>query len=222
MGAGEGWCEWVNSIDPSTHLAMHISCPSYDMQVQSQELIELVAKWRGEEIDIGPLPGHCTVHTVKARLCVDMCSVCTRTQPQTYQPHSSQHSHPPRIRPKTQTQQHINTQKHHDKHNKQVLLEAKTRVRPEKQKLIGLTLAGGKGKQPAPDGAELSALALGGKRPFKFMLMGTPEVCVCGFVLGGVFVLCVVCAFIHPGGCLRGLVGSFDVMYTHTRIHMYI
>jgi hypothetical protein len=33
------------------------------------------------------------------------------------------------------------------------------------------------GKQPAPDGAELSALALGGKRPFKFILMGTPEVC---------------------------------------------
>lgn len=32
------------------------------------------------------------------------------------------------------------------------------------------------GKQPAPDGAELSALALGGKRPFKFILMGTPEV----------------------------------------------
>jgi hypothetical protein len=25
--------------------------------VQAQELIELVAKWRGEEIEVGPLPG---------------------------------------------------------------------------------------------------------------------------------------------------------------------
>lgn len=67
-----------------------------------------------------------------------------------------------------------------------MLLEAKTRVRPEKQKLIGLTLAGGKGKQPAPDGAELAALNLAGKRPFRFILMGTPE------VTGSVCVLCCV------------------------------
>lgn len=28
-----------------------------EAQVQSQELYELVAKWRGEEIDLGALPG---------------------------------------------------------------------------------------------------------------------------------------------------------------------
>ena len=30
-----------------------------EAQVQSQELYELVAKWRGEEIDLGTLPGGC-------------------------------------------------------------------------------------------------------------------------------------------------------------------
>jgi len=30
-----------------------------EAQVQSQELYELVAKWRGEEIDLGALPGGC-------------------------------------------------------------------------------------------------------------------------------------------------------------------
>lgn len=121
-------------------------------------------------------------------------------------------------------------------------------MRPEKQKLIGLTLAGGKGqshqerkiarengqqksihtthrhpplfktemkgKQPAPDGAELSALALGGKRPFKFILMGTPEVGVCswggcvGGWMDGVGGGGGVCGFdVFVGGGYRLLVG---------------
>ncbi len=41
-------------MDDNTLLAeAHVA----EAQVQSQELFELVAKWRGEEIDLGALPG---------------------------------------------------------------------------------------------------------------------------------------------------------------------
>ena len=39
-----------------------------EAEVQAQELIELVAKWRGEEIEVGPLPGRCMC--VCVRVCV--------------------------------------------------------------------------------------------------------------------------------------------------------
>ncbi|GAB5036580.1 had iiid h [Nannochloropsis oceanica] len=90
-----------------------------EADVQSQELYELVAKWRGKEIDLGTLPGGCTIANIK------------------------------------------------------ILLEAKTRVLPERQKLIGLSVQGGKA---AKDENTLEQLVLKGKRgPVKFMLMGTPE-----------------------------------------------
>ena len=44
----------ANEIDDNILLSeTHVP----EAQVQAQELIELVAKWRGEEIEVGPLPG---------------------------------------------------------------------------------------------------------------------------------------------------------------------
>jgi hypothetical protein len=118
------WCEgvdgtggWFESIYlPSTSLSTPLMHPqptpkqtNKQQQVQGQELIELVAKWRGEEIDVGPLPGHCTVHTVKVRrgcggwrkgiaywgvvLCgVHPCIANPRTKPPQTQTHTT-HQH---------------------------------------------------------------------------------------------------------------------------------
>jgi hypothetical protein len=58
--------------------------------------------------------------------------------------------------------------------NLKIILEAKTRVLPEKQKIIGLTIQGGK---VAKNEHTLDQLVVKDKRgPVRFMLIGTPEV----------------------------------------------
>ncbi len=116
------------------------------------------------------------------------------THPPTYLPDLSLPTHPPPYESSCTIA------------NVKILLEAKTRVLPEKQKLIGLNIKGGKA---APDGTTLADLALKGKRPFKFMLMGTPE--VGGWVgwVGGWVGRERARLSIHPRGWVGGWVGGW-------------